>query len=160
MKLLDNDALALTPAEFDALLEYSTTLPTGTTPGKAWKARKPFWAPAHRAEWWRGTYGLPYPEGHQHHGSVPIGWRRIVRLGQPAAFPWGVTVPPPPMRGRITAYVPPAPEPPQLPEGLWERDGVLMCECRVCERAMPAECDPADFAPDMAYCGGSPRCCP
>jgi hypothetical protein len=30
-------ALHLTRAEFDALDEYSATLPTGTTPGKRWK---------------------------------------------------------------------------------------------------------------------------
>lgn len=75
----------------------------------------------------------------------------------PSAWPQDVTVPPPPMRGRMVIYTPP---PPELPEGLWERDGVLMCECRVCERAMPAECEPEDFDPSMAYCGGSPRCCP
>jgi hypothetical protein len=79
-------------------------------------------------------------------------------------WPLGVTVPPAPMRGRITAVVwPPAPEPPappELPEGVWPRGDVLMCECRVCERAMPIECEPEEFDPDMAYCGGSPRCCP
>lgn len=159
MKLLDNDAVALTPAEFDALREYSTTLPTGTTPGKAWKARKPFWAPAHRAEWWRGTYGLPYPEGHKHHGSVPIGWRRIVRLGQPAAFPWGVTVPPAPMRGRMVCYVPPAPAV-ELPEGVWDRAGRLFYTCLSCQQAVELHCEPDEFDPAVAYCGGSPRCLP
>jgi hypothetical protein len=79
---------------------------------------------------------------------------RCATLG---CWPADVTVPAPVMRGRPVIYVPP---PPELPEGLWERDGVLMCECRVCERAMPAECEPEDFDQDMAYCGGSPRCCP
>lgn len=102
MHLLCNDAVALTAAEFDGLLEYSTTLPTGTTAGKAWKARRPFWASADRADWWRGSYGLPYHEGHEHFGQIPIGWRRIYRLGQPARFPSDLRVPPAPMRGRIT----------------------------------------------------------
>ncbi len=102
MKLLCNDAVALTPAEFAGLREYSTTLPTGTTPGKAWKCRRPYWETTARADWYRGVYGLPYPVGHRYYGQVPIGWRRIHVIGKPATFPPDVTVPPAPMRGRIT----------------------------------------------------------
>ncbi len=47
-----------------------------------------------------------------------------------------------------------------LPEGLWERDGKLFYECRSCERAVPLECEPWEFDPEVAYCGGSPRCLP
>ncbi|MDE1914692.1 MAG: hypothetical protein KGJ57_17670 [Sphingomonadales bacterium] len=93
MKLLINDALLLTRREFDALLEYSTTLPTGQTPGKAWKRRVPWWAPKEQAEWMRGMFGIPYPEGHEHHGLVPIGWRRIQIEGQPPRWPCDVKVP-------------------------------------------------------------------
>lgn len=92
MELLPNGAVLLTRAEFDALLNYSTTLPTGTTPGKSW--RKAAW-PRHQEvndEWWRGTYGKPYPEGHEHHGEIPIGWRRIVVAGVPARWPREVRV--------------------------------------------------------------------
>lgn len=71
------------------------------------------------------------------------------------------TVPPPPMRGRITAVVwPPAPPPPELPEGLWERAGRLFYTCLACERATELHCEPEEFDPDQAYCGGSPRCLP
>lgn len=41
-------------AELESLLEYSTTLPTGTTIGKRWRrARRPG---ARVTEWWIGTY--------------------------------------------------------------------------------------------------------
>lgn len=160
--LLANDARPMTQREFDALLEYSTTLPTGTTPGKAWKCRRPYWAPRERADWWRGTYGLPYPEGHEHHGQIPIGWRRIHVIGRPAFFPFDISVPPPPMRGRIVAVaielrIPPADE---LPDGVWERDGRLFYECLSCKNTIPLECDPDEFDPEVAYCGSSPRCLP
>lgn len=93
MQLLINDDLLLTRSEFKDLLEYSTTLPTGTIPGKCWKRRQPFWAKPEDAEWWRGSYGLPYPEGHQHHGQIPIGWRRIRVAGTPPRWPMDVRVP-------------------------------------------------------------------
>lgn len=79
-------------------------------------------------------------------------------------WPLGVTVPPPPMRGRITAVVwPPAPEPPApppLPEGVWERGGRFFYTCLACEHATELHCDLEEFDPDQAYCGGSPRCLP
>lgn len=40
--------------EFNALLEYSTTIPTGKTPGKSWK--KQVYFGKHRGSWLRGTY--------------------------------------------------------------------------------------------------------
>lgn len=51
---------------------------------------------------------------------------------------------------------------PMLPVGLWEdKHGVIMAQCRVCERWYEYYGDPADgFDQDMSYCGGSPRCCP
>lgn len=93
MKLLVNDAVLLTQREFRDLLEYSTTLPTGTTPGKVWKRRSPWWARSADADWWRGSYGKPYPEGHQFHGQIPIGWRRIRVEGTPPRWPADVRVP-------------------------------------------------------------------
>ncbi len=99
------DARMMTQREVDALPEYSTSLPTGTTAGKAWKRRVPWNAPADKADWWRGTYGKPYPEGHPHHGQVPIGWRRIRIIGRAPFFPIDITVPPPPMRGRINSQI-------------------------------------------------------
>lgn len=161
MKLLDNGAVLMTQREVDDLLEYSTSLPTGTTPGKAWKKRVPPWAPKAKAEWRRGSYGKPYPEGHKYHGEIPIGWRSIRIEGREPFFPVDVRVPPPPMRGRMVAYVPPAPPPPDLPDGLWERsDGRLMYECIGCGRATELLVEADEFDPDVAYCGGSPRCLP
>lgn len=51
---------------------------------------------------------------------------------------------------------------PMLPVGLWESpQGVIMAQCRVCERWYAYGGDPIDgFDQDMSYCGGSPRCCP
>lgn len=91
--LLVNDAVLLTRREFSALREYSTTLPTGTTPGKAWKRRQPFWAKPDDADWLRGVFGKPYPEGHEYHGQIPIGWRRIRIAGTPSRWPADVRVP-------------------------------------------------------------------
>ena len=47
---------------------------------------------------------------------------------------------------------------PELPDGLWERDGELFYECLGCERAVRLEIDSSEYDPEMAYCGGSPRC--
>lgn len=72
------------------------------------------------------------------------------------------TVPPAPMRGRITTVpiAPPAPPPVELPDGVWERDGRLFYTCLSCERATELHCDLEEFDPAQAYCGGSPRCLP
>ena len=71
------------------------------------------------------------------------------------------TVPPAPMRGRMVAWVPPAPPEPELPEGVWRRaDGRLMFECLSCQHAVELHCEPDEFDPAVAYCGGSPRCLP
>lgn len=34
---MDNDTVLLTPMQFDDLLEYSASIPTGVYPGKCWK---------------------------------------------------------------------------------------------------------------------------
>lgn len=67
--LSENDAVYMTMAEFDALLEYSASLPTGTVAGKQWKCCRPYHSkmPA----WFMGEYGEA--EGNR----VPITWRRI-----------------------------------------------------------------------------------
>ena len=157
MELLINGGVRMTRREFDALLNYSGSLPSGTTPGKSWKRACSFPHQRPTDAWMRGTYGRPYPKGHKHEGSIPIIWQNIVIEGQAPTFPRSIRVPPPPMRGRIIAYSPP---PPELPEGLWERDGRLFYECRVCDRAVELECEPDELDPEVAYCGGSPRCLP
>lgn len=45
-----------------------------------------------------------------------------------------------------------------LPEGVWERRGQLVFDCRACGQTVPLECDLDEFDPQVAYCGGSPRC--
>ncbi len=49
---------------------------------------------------------------------------------------------------------------PDLPEGVFERDGKPFFTCRGCDQAVPLECDLAEYDPEVAYCGGSPRCLP
>lgn len=58
------DCTFLTRAEFDGLLEYSTTLPTGQRIGKRWKARRV-------GGWLIGEY-TPDPKGQP--GYVGIRW--------------------------------------------------------------------------------------
>ena len=72
-------------------------------------------------------------------------------------WPRSISVPPPPMRGRIIAWSPP---PPELPDGLIERDGKIMFVCLGCDRHVELHCDVEEFDPDMAYGGCSPRCLP
>jgi hypothetical protein len=95
--LLPNGAFPVSRKVFDALREYSTSLPTGTTPGKVWKAQT-------RGGWYLGRYGEPYPEGHEYHGEIPIDWWRLQVEGEPARCRF--RVPPAPMRGRQRDPVP------------------------------------------------------
>lgn len=49
----------------------------------------------------------------------------------------------------------------KLPDGLLELPGGgLAYTCKGCDQTVPLEVDVAEFAPDVAYCGGSPRCLP
>jgi hypothetical protein len=63
-------------------------------------------------------------------------------------------------RARRRAYWRTLREEPPLPDGVFERGGALMFHCRSCGEAFPLECDLAEYDPDVAYCGGSPRCLP
>lgn len=73
----------LTRAQFDALLEYSTSIPTGTTVGKQWKCNK---AVARRLagsvhteeDWWLGEYIEEKQEPWKSKGYIGISWRKIV----------------------------------------------------------------------------------
>lgn len=71
-------AVQLTQAEFDALPEYSCTLPTGAVTGKQWKCdlsfRDPYWwkTPPTRKGWIRGEYGARVGE------DILIHWMPIV----------------------------------------------------------------------------------
>jgi hypothetical protein len=53
------------------------------------------------------------------------------------------------------------PKEPELPDGLWQGPGgKLLYRCRSCERSVELEVTVEEFDPEMAYCGGSPRCIP
>lgn len=50
---------------------------------------------------------------------------------------------------------------PDLPyEVVQVKPGYYEAQCRVCSEWCDIYCDPADFDPDMHYCGRSPGCCP
>lgn len=58
----------MTGAEFDALPEYSASLPTGTTIGRQWKVNRVGLAP----HWWMGMYTreLPMPTCCRYHRCI------------------------------------------------------------------------------------------
>ena len=87
------DRVFLSTAQLRVLPEYSTSLPTGTTPGKQWRRAVRPWQTSPSAEWLLGEYGEPYPEGHKHHGKIPIFWREIVVVDAPRMWPRHVLVP-------------------------------------------------------------------
>jgi hypothetical protein len=73
----------LTRAAFDALPEYSGTLPTGTTIGKRWRRRVPFSraSPSYvPARWFMGEY---VHDRDAPAGSVAIVWREIEIVDDP-----------------------------------------------------------------------------
>ncbi len=87
--------LLLTRDEFDSLLDYSCSLPTGTKIGKTWKRGEPY---GRATRWYRGEYVEdPDPK------LVGIVWREISltdRWGFPVSFE-------PADRGEGTHYPPP-----------------------------------------------------
>jgi hypothetical protein len=103
MELLANGSVAMTRREFEALPNYSGSLPTGTTPGKSWRRAVRYGYQRPTDQWRRGTYGKPYPEGHPHAGQIPIIWQDIVIKDQGRVFPRNVNVPVPVKRGRMFA---------------------------------------------------------
>lgn len=69
---IERKIVKMSISEFDALLEYSTTLPTGTTIGKKWKRH--IRSGAHQGEWWLGEY-VADPDGNPN--MVGITWAKI-----------------------------------------------------------------------------------
>jgi hypothetical protein len=64
-------ALHLTRAEFDALPEYSATLPTGTTPGKRWRRHDGAYDPScKKPQWLIGEYGEINADGK----TIALNW--------------------------------------------------------------------------------------
>lgn len=71
--------LRLTAAEFNALPEYSASLPTGTTPGKRWKRLdgafdRDFVRRGGKPRWMIGEYDPTYAGGK----TITINWYRPV----------------------------------------------------------------------------------
>lgn len=67
------ERVTLTPDEFNALLDYSCSLPTGTTIGKTWKRRVDYHDPSQG--WLLGEYvESDKPD------MVGIKWKRILVL--------------------------------------------------------------------------------
>lgn len=83
--------IRLTVAEWQALPEYSSSIPTGTTAGKRWRRhhrwidggeRNP-WTGAVtggvvRESWWVGEYGQPFKMAGERDLQVPITWYRVI----------------------------------------------------------------------------------
>lgn len=51
--------------------EYSSTIPTGTTPGKRWLRRTPYHAEDMTAQWYIGEYGPIVDK------DIMISWKRL-----------------------------------------------------------------------------------
>lgn len=71
----ETPVVVLTKQEFDELLEYSLTLPTGTTIGKKWKCRRPYRDP--NPTWFLGEYVEETKEPWKSQNYVGIKWARI-----------------------------------------------------------------------------------
>lgn len=86
----DNRTAYVTPGEFSELLEYSCSIPTGTTAGKRWK-RDNNWGglvghdPAQGPDWYLGEYFL---DGTIPAGEIGIRWRRLVVGEKPRREPY------------------------------------------------------------------------
>lgn len=49
---------------------------------------------------------------------------------------------------------------PEFPDGVFERFGRLWYTCLSCGQDRELKVDLSEFDPEVAYCGGSPRCLP
>lgn len=71
--IVTDDSVTMTLREFDDLLEYSCSMPTGVRDGKRWKRREPYMIQnPDFPTWWMGEYvdrGDP--------DKVDIIWRQI-----------------------------------------------------------------------------------
>lgn len=68
----DLEWVTLTQGQFESLLEYSTTIPTGKTIGKQW--RRQLYYGEHRGEWVRCEY---VPDKEDPEQYVGMEWKRI-----------------------------------------------------------------------------------
>lgn len=65
------EIVRMAQAEFDGLLDYSCSLPTGTTIGKRWKRGEPYYGTGPK-EWFQGEYVACDKPDH-----VGIKWSKI-----------------------------------------------------------------------------------
>ncbi len=70
------NTITLTEAEFDALPDYSCTIPTGVIIGKRWKRGEPFGRPT---RWFMGEYREYVPPDPE---KVRIAWSEIIRYSE------------------------------------------------------------------------------
>ena len=71
------DTVTITTEQFNALPEYSCSVPTGTTLGKRWKCKRDYYGGS--KGWRMGEYGEPFddPRGKRFCKRVPIIWSNI-----------------------------------------------------------------------------------
>lgn len=78
MILVDDKHAIMDRADFDGLLEYSCSIPTGVVIGKRWKRREPYRLDDPRpAAWWLGEYAQLDGDPQ---GTCRILWREIIEL--------------------------------------------------------------------------------
>lgn len=73
--------LRLTSREFEALLDYSASLPTGTTPGKRWRRLDGCHderCPIHARAWMIGEYELLPKDHPKRDTEIKVNWYRPV----------------------------------------------------------------------------------
>ncbi len=81
MILVDDTHAAMDQKDFDSLLEYSCTVPTGVVRGKRWKRREPYRTDDPRpATWWLGEYA--HFDGDPE-GTCRVRWRKIIEPAVP-----------------------------------------------------------------------------
>lgn len=76
--LVDDKSAVMTFREFMELLNYSASFPTGTKPGKRWRAKYRGFG-----NWWMGEYTdvETDPRGERFGKVIGIKWRRILIVG-------------------------------------------------------------------------------
>lgn len=74
--------ILITRREFDALPEYSCSLPTGTAVGKKWKRRVPYRTQTDPPnDWYLGEYVESYKKN-----QIGIEWTLLILPDEPAAL--------------------------------------------------------------------------
>ena len=72
---VDDVSAIMDAVDFDAMAEYSCSLPTGPKIGKRWKCCHPFFDDGQPKTWWLGE-AVPDSEGRA--DWIGVKWRRIL----------------------------------------------------------------------------------